>query len=98
MYNGQTVYIKVGCNGGNGSTKNISIIPSGGYNEYSGGEHAYTTTTWTQAADAISFTKYSYTVTLTKQNYYTDTLIPVGGLTSGTNVAKVNVSVVPYNT
>lgn len=51
-----------------------------------------------QAGDSISSTTYKYTTTLTKQSNYTSSNIPVGGLTSGTNVAKVNVTVVPYYT
>ena len=97
LYNGQAVYIKVSCNGGTTSTKTITITPSGGTTPASSG-HTFTAQTWTQNGDSISTTNYVYTVTLSKQSNYTNSNIPVGGLSSGTNVAKVNVTVTPKYT
>ena len=42
VYNGQTVYIKVGCNGGTTSTRTVKITPSGGATSPASSGHTFT--------------------------------------------------------
>jgi len=85
--------MKVTCNGQTTYTRSISVSPSTGASAYSSG-NTYTAQSWTQAADSNTM-KYEYQASITKSGTYASSNIPAAGLTSGTSVGKVSISVRP---
>lgn len=86
-YNGQTIYMKIPCNGQTTDTRSITLTPSAGASAYSSGNTMHGMS-WTQNGDTNTV-KYEYQASITKSGTYAGANIPAAGLTSGTAIGEV---------
>lgn len=91
--NGQKIYLNVPCRGAYTTTRSLTLTPSAGVTAASSG-NTYNTASINQAANLPSFAGYKYTVSITKSGTYASDNIPAVGLSSGTAIGTLNVSVV----
>ena len=92
--NGQKIYLNVPCRGAYTTTRTLTLTPSAGVTAASSG-NVYNTASINQAANSSSSAGYKYTASITKSGTYASSNIPAAGLSSGTAIGTLNVSVIP---
>ena len=92
--NGQKIYLNVPCRGAYTTTRSLTLTPSAGVTAASSG-NVYNTASINQAANSSSSAGYKYTASITKSGTYASSNIPAAGLSSGTAIGTLNVSVIP---